>query len=192
MLPDAFDDTAIYDLRGTDRQGFNIVLFRKDAPVTSDGVDPLYVFTCGDRFSLDAAWRWFSVRRALWQEWGRMAEHEGPAAIIAHIKALQSDDPIGVLQGSVFQADKEPKVLNIGDVVLTATGMRMDILYRHRFTTPGKRKRFLNWFKQNAANGSPEHLVDLAVTNGTADLAEALESIAEGRPVDPATLRVAA
>ncbi len=146
MLPDAFDDNAIYDLRATDSQGFHIVLVRNDALVTSEGIDPLYVFTCGDRFSLDAAWRWFSVRRALWQEWGKMAEDEGPAAIIAHIKRLQLADPIGVLESSIFQAAKEPKVLNIGDVVLTANGMRMEILYRHRFATPGKRKRFLAWF----------------------------------------------
>lgn len=68
-------------------------------------------------------------------------------------------------------------------MVFTHDGPRHETLYRHRFSTTGERKRFFNWFHSNTSNGSPEHLINLAIGEGTAALAAKLEEIAAGGDV---------
>lgn len=180
MLLSAFDDNAVYDVLGDDRQGFHILLVRKSDLRAGGLIEPLYVFPCRDRFSYQAAQRWFNVRRALWQQWGELADAAGSEALIEHIGTLLEAEPIGLVQGSVIKADAEPKVLCLGECVMTPNGIRNEVLYRHRFSTTGKRKRFFDWFLSNASNGAPERLIDLAISSGTAKLAVVLEQIAAG------------
>lgn len=188
MLLSAFDDSAAYDVLGDDRQGLHILLVRRAEIARGGLVNPLYVFPCADENSYLAALRWFAVRRHLWQSWGELGERSGNQALVDHIEALLTDEPIGLVPYSIVQGDAEPKVLCLGDVVQTPTGMRTEILYRHRFSTPGKRKRFLDWFSNNASSGVSQRLIDLAVAAGTAKVAVILEDIAAGRITDEADI----
>lgn len=183
MLPASFDDNAPYRIMGDTRQGFHLLLVRDDMLGKSEPFTPLWVFECGDQRSMDCVSHWLTIRRARWKAWGEMAEREGAEAIAAHIAEVMSEEPIGVLQGAIVKADPEPRVLALGEVFATVGGIRNEILYRHRFSTTGKRRRFFDWFYDGGYEDA-QLLVDLGIKEGTEALAEALEAIASGQSVD--------
>lgn len=183
MLPVSLDDNEIYEVLSDNRQGFNLVLVHKEMPEGAAVLKPLWVFPCGDQRSLDAASHWCLVRRALWESWGALAEEQGSNALRDHMAELMAQEPIGEVVGTIVQADREPRVLNLGELLMTADGCQKQILYRHRFSTPGKRKRFFDWFGRNMNNGSSERLMDLGTQRGTAAIAASLEQIAAGQIV---------
>jgi hypothetical protein len=180
MLPSTFDDNAAYAVLADTRQGFHFVLASQEMLAQAQPFDPLWVFECGDQRSMIAVGRWLAVRRAQWQEWGSLAEAQGRSALGEHIATLMESEPIGEVMGSIIRFDPDPRSLTVGESVVTRGGVRNEILYRHRFSTTGKRKRFFGWFQKNASSGGPEALINLAVTDGTAALAEQLELIAAG------------
>jgi hypothetical protein len=140
--------------------------------------DPLWVFECGDQRSVNAASHWLAVRRSQWQEWGRIAETQGRQALGEHMAELMAAKPVGEVQGTIVRGDPDLRSLSLGEMVYTQAGPRHEILYQHRFSTAGKRRRFFDWFHSNVSNGSPERLISLAVKEGTAALATKLEEIA--------------
>jgi hypothetical protein len=81
MLPVSLDDNAVYEVLRDYRQGYRLLLVRKEQLEENAVLEPLWVFPCGDQRSLSAATRWFAVRRGLWQAWGKMAEESGSAAL---------------------------------------------------------------------------------------------------------------
>lgn len=191
MLPKSFDDTAAYVVLADSRQGFHFVLTSQELLSQPQPFDPLWVFECGDQRSMNAASHWLAVRRGQWQEWGELADKEGRRALGEHMAELMAREPIGEVQATIVRGDPDPRSLSLGEVVYTLAGPRHEILYQHRFSTSGKRKRFFDWFHSNASNGSPEGLINLAVQDGTTALAIKLEEIAEDPSVSLESSRAA-
>lgn len=183
MLLASFEDNAPYQVLGDTRQGFHLLLVRSDMLGQSKPFTPLWVFECGDQRSMDCVSHWLMVRRARWTEWGEIAERDGPDAVFEHIADIMRQEPIGVLQGILVQPDPDPKVLNLGEVLAIPHGVRNEVLYRHRFSTTGKRGRFFDWF-HGGGHAQAQLLIDMAITNGTSALALVLEDIASGQPVE--------
>lgn len=178
MLPKSFDDTGAYVVLADSRQGFHFVLTSQELLSGPQPFDPLWIFECGDQRSMNAAGRWLAVRRGQWQEWGALADQKGRQALGEHIAELMAREPIGEAQFTIVRGDPDPRSLSLGEMLITHAGQRQEILYQHRFSTSGKRKRFFDWFHANASNGSAERLMNLAVAEGTAALAIKLEEIA--------------
>lgn len=191
MLPASYDDNAAYAVLADRRQGFHFVLTSQELLSQPQPFDPLWVFECGDQRSMNAAGRWLAVRRGQWQEWGELAEKEGRRALGQHMADLMAQEPIGEVQWTLVQSAPDPRMLILGEVVLTHDGPRHEILYQHRFSTTGKRKRFYDWFHDNANNGGPESLINVGVEQGTAVLATKLEEIAAHPGVSLEILRAA-
>lgn len=191
MLPKSFDDTGAYAILADSRQGFHFVLTSQELLSQPQPFDPLWVFECGDQRSMNAAGRWLAVRRGHWQEWGALADKEGRRALGEHMAELMAREPIGEVQATIVRADPDPRSLSLGEMVFTHAGPRHEILYQHRFSTSGKRKRFFDWFRSNASNGSPECLISLAVEEGTAAIATKLEEIAANPALSLETARAA-
>jgi hypothetical protein len=97
---------------------------------------------------------------------------------------MMAEEPIGEVQATLVQRDADPRVLNLGEILITNQGVLYEILYKHRYSTPGKRKRFYEWLCLNSSNGSPERLMDVGIQRGTAVLAGLLEQIAGGQELD--------
>ena len=57
-----------------------------------------------------------------------------------------------------IRGDPDPRSLSLGNWLRTNSGRREEILYQHRFSSVGKRKRFFDWFYSNAANDDLGHL----------------------------------
>lgn len=191
MLPATIDNNQPYAIVTADCEDFLIIFGRKDLERPDQSIEPLWGMKCRDETSCEAACRWFLVRRALWQSWGRLIEGDGAAAYDEHIRRLMAAEPFGPVQATLIQADPEPRVLNLGDMVWTHQGIRSEILYSHRFSTPGKRKRFYDWLVDNVSSDRPARLMDVGVNQGTAALAKALECIASGKAPDLPPLEVA-
>lgn len=178
MVPNSYDDNGAHAVLADSRQGFHLLLVNKAMLVPHKPFEPLWVFECGDQRSLDAASHWLAVRRAQWTAWGELAETQGQQAIADCMAKLMGETPIGQVQGTIVRGDPDPRALSLGEVLTSPNGLRNEILYQHRFTTTGKRKRFFEWFHTNAANGGPESLISLGISQGTSALANALEEIA--------------
>jgi hypothetical protein len=191
VLPKSFDDNEAFVVLADARQGFHLLLVSQDMLAQPMPFDPLWVFECGDQRSLNAASHWLAVRRGQWQECGKLAETQGREALGEHLAELMAAEPVGEVQGTIVRFDPDPRSLTLGESVFTHGGPRNEILYSHRFSTTGRRKRFLNWFQLNVSNGGPECLINLGVKEGTAALASKLEEIAAGLPVSFETSRAA-
>ncbi len=182
MLPVSFDDNGAFKVLADCRQGFHFVFASKEMLDGPMPFDPLWVFECGDQPSMDAAGHWLSVRRGLWPEWGQLAESRGRAALGQHLADLMAAEPIGVVQATIVRAEPDPKVLSLGEMVITPTGLRNEIFYQHRFKTPGERRRFFDWFQSNSANGTIKALIDAGLRHGTSEMALLLNHIANPEP----------
>lgn len=178
MLPKSFDDSGANKVLADCRQGFHFVFASSQMLDEPMPFDPLWVFECGDQPSMDAAGHWLSVRRGLWPEWGQLAETQGRAALRQHMADLMAAEPIGVVQATIVRFDPDPKVLSLGETVITPAGIRNEIFYQHRFKTPGQRRRFFDWFQSNSANGSIELLIKAGLRHGTSEMALLLDDIA--------------
>lgn len=177
MLPVYLDDNAPYAIVGATRQGFHIVLASKEMLAQTKPAMPLWEFECGDQRSLNAVAHWCAVRRSQWQEWGEIAESRGRHALAKHMAKLIDEQPIGEVEATIVRAGSDPSVLGLGEMVSTSQGLRTEILYQHRFSSPEKRAQFFKWFQRNFDNGSVETLITLGIREGTATLAEALEEL---------------
>lgn len=191
MLPASFDDNSAFAVLADSRQGFHFVLASKKMLSEPMPFDPLWVFECGDLPSMNAAGHWLSVRRGLWQEWGKLAEAEGRVALGEHLDDLMAKQPIGVVQASIVRCEADPKVLSLGETVVTPTGLRNEIFYQHRFKTTGQRKRFFEWFRLNSRNGSIELLIKAGLRYGTSEMAMLLDEIANSPAVSSTRRRAA-
>lgn len=178
MLPSTLDDNSRYGVYAYLGQGFHVMLIRNNPMPTERPHTLLWDFECGDEFSFNAAYRWFMVRRALWQSWGQLIEENRPV-FFEQMHQLMAEEPIGLVEATLIQSDPDRKHLNLGDILATPNGPRYEVLYRHKFSTPGKRKRFLEWVAKNCHG--PQQLVDMAVERGTAAVANLLECIAAGK-----------
>lgn len=184
MLSVTVEQDAVYEVQCGTYNSCYIALVRNDV-IDDYGLPKLlWTFQCGNERSLDAAAHWFAVRRGLWNEWGQLVEKKGARALSEHIEALMAADPIGEVYYTLIQRDDDPKILNLGEMLMTNEGLRSHILYKHRFSTPGKRKRFFKWLEPNISNGSPEQLLNIGVKQGSEALAKMLERIARGDQVN--------
>jgi len=191
MLPVSFDDDPPYVVLGDTRQGFRLMLLPASLPDDHEPITPLWNLNCGDARSMYAAARWCDVRRGDWPAWAAIAENDGMEALAAYIADLIVRAPIGEAQATLVQKDPDPRVLKLGELIASSLGVYQQILYRHRFSTTGKRRRFFEWLISNGDNGSPETLLDLGVQEGTGALAKVLERIALGDAPDLAVRKAA-
>ena len=178
MLPATLDKEATFSIRSDERRGFHLLLVRNDMLLLRQPLEPLWVFTCGDKRSLDAAAHWCEVRRACWQGWGRLAQALGPELFVQHMAGVIAKEPIGEVQASIVKADGDPAVLILAELLFTHQGVRDEVLYRHRFGSPELRDRFFAWFSRNSTNGSVEQLLEIGIRKGTSLLGEILNELA--------------
>jgi hypothetical protein len=183
MLPVSFDDNATYVFLADSRQGFYLVLTRKEM-IGKTITDPHWVFESGDQRSMNAASHWLSARRGKWEEWGELVEKEGRGALEKHLAELMAKQPIGEVQATVILGNPGSRAISLGEMLITNAGPREEVLYEHRFSTSGKSKRFFEWLYSRAGNEGAAQLTDLAMAKGTAAVAVKLEEIATGADVD--------
>lgn len=191
MLPAIFEKDLPRLVVTDTEQRFRVMLLPAHIPDDDSPIFPLWSLGCGDRRSMDAVANWCCVRRGYWGAWAEIAETKGSGALAALIAELMTEAPIGEVQATLVQKGADPRTVNLGELIVSAQGVREQILYCHRFSTPGKRNRFYKWLCSNTTNGSPETLMDLGVSEGTKALAKVLEEIASGRAPD-LSIRMAA
>lgn len=180
----SFQDNSPYGLLVDDRQGLFLLLVRKDWGGSGKAFDPLWAFECGDHRSLEAALRWCLKRQSQWDDWGRMAEELDRDILATLIVGMMEAQPIAESAGILIKPAADPKEVMIGEMLMLPQGLQQEILYRHRFSTAGKRRRFLAWFFANSGTGVPGQLINLLITGGPVAIAPVLERIAAGKTVD--------
>lgn len=191
MLPVTVDADAPYIVLSDTREGYRLILLPSPLPAGDGLITPLWSLQCSDARSMQVAGHWCEIRRAQWPAWGAIAEKEGAKALAVHIAELMSKSPIGEVHATVIQKDDDPRVLKLGELLSSSRGLEEQILYRHRFATKAKRRRFFDWVYATMGNGSPEALMDLGVREGTRALAKFLEAIAAGNAPDLAIRKAA-
>lgn len=162
-------------------QGYHLAFVSPEmlSRVKSEPVEPHWYFECGDERSLDAALRWFAVRRSLWANWGRLVTTAGRQVFSRHIAQLMADDPIAEVLGTMVNRDDDPCVMSMGQMLAGPTGLRTEILVQHRFKSAAARDLFFDWFATDRNSDDAGPLLNLAFEKGTDALSAILDDAAE-------------
>jgi hypothetical protein len=98
--------------------------------------EPLWVFSCGDRRTLDAVAHWCEVRRAYWDIWGKIAETFGREKFAEYMEKVFEEEPIGIVKAFIVQKESNPTIVLLVEMLHTSQGLRDEVLYRHRSVRP--------------------------------------------------------
>jgi hypothetical protein len=180
MLPAQIEENENYKFVIDHGNPLCVVLASQALLAANTPVQPLWHREAGDQRSFDALIRWIGVRRARWQEWGRLAEALGRDRFYLHMAERMALEPIRECVASVVQPLDDPRALRIGEMLNGATGMVIEELYVHHFDTAAKRKQFLDWFYTADNCDHAGALIQVAYSHGTTVLGEMLDQIASG------------
>ena len=182
MLPEHISQDEKYKFVIDNRQGFYIVfvpgyLFGHHTPF-----EPLWHRQAGDERSFRALVRWVGVRRARWQEWGRLAEALGRNAFYQHMHDLMIAEPVAECVGWTVQGLDDPHEVGMGEMIQGPNGLQTEELYRHRFKSAAARDRFFQWFYSDENFNCAPALLQIGYSRGTAELGKTLDELAEEVP----------
>jgi hypothetical protein len=155
------------------------ILFASQAMINARvPTESLWHREAANKESMRALARWVGVRRASWQEWGRLAEAIGRDAFYRHMHDLMIAEPPALCTGTVVQRQDDPREIAMGEVTHGASGMRFEVLYRHRFASPAASDRFYDWFLTDRNCDLADSLLQIAYSKGTAALGKILDDLA--------------
>lgn len=180
MLPAHIEENENYKFVIDHGNPLCIVFASQALLAANASVQPLWHREAGDERSFKALVRWIGVRRARWQEWGRLAEAVGRDRFYRHMHERMAAEPIGECVASVMQPLDDPRALLVGEMLNGPTGLVTEELYVHHFDTPAKRKQFLDWLYTDDNFNHAGTLIQVAYSHGTTVLGEMLDQIANG------------
>ena len=140
--------------------------------------EPLWHREAGNDESMRALVRWVGIRRAHWQEWGRLAEAIGRDAFYRHMHDLMTAEPPALCTGTVVQRQADPREIAIGEMMHGPAGLHLEMLCRHRFASPAACDRFYEWFLTDRNCDLADPLLQIAYSQGTAALGQVLDELA--------------
>lgn len=178
MLPATIDRNEHFSIVLDDKRGFHALLVVADALGRPEPFVPLWIGTCQDAGTLSALARWLGVRRAQWQDWGKLAERVGAHAFARHMQELIAVEPLGHVVATVVTLQDDPRELTIAEQIQDAAGTRTELIYQHRFANAAARARFNRWFQTGANVDALEAFVQLAYCKGTKSLGVELDRLA--------------
>lgn len=187
MLPTSIDYNERFKFLTDTRQGHYLLFATTEMLSQSGGRAPLWHMECADQRSMEAALRWVEIRRSEWPTWGAMVTTKGFPFFRRHIAKLMKRQPIEAVLACVVQKLVDPCEVGIGQLLGGDSGVRTEIVYRHRFATAEARKRFFSWFNRNLDSSKVDELLAVGFKSGTTGLADALDDIAG----DPSCYEVA-
>jgi len=181
MLPTHIEENEKYKFVIDRRNGLCVVFATQEMMTVNGPVEPLWHRKAGDERSLGALIRWIGVRRACWQDWGRLAEEIGRDAFYQQMRDLMDAQPIAECTGTVVQRQDDANEIVVGEMMQGAAGIQIEELYRHRFPSPAGRNAFYDWFFTDRNCDLAAALLQIGYSQGTAALGEALDEIAAAR-----------
>ena len=178
MLPAIIDRNEHFQIILDDTRGFHALLVTADQLGGSNPMVTLWVGTCLDDATLSALARWLGFRRDQWQDWGKLAERIGHEAFAQHMHAMMVAEPPEHVLGATITLHADPRELTIGEQLQGGSGMRSELIYRHRFASAAMRDRFVRWLPASDDFHVLERLVQLAYSEGTKALGLELDRMA--------------
>lgn len=178
MLPAIIDRNEHFQIILDDTRGFHALLVVAGQLGVSMPIVPLWVGTCLDRGTLFALTRWLGFRRDQWQRWGRLAECIGEKAFAQHMHEMIVAEPLEHVMGTTMTLQDDRREIAIGEQLQGGSGMRSELIYRHRFASAAMRDRFDRWLQASDNFYVLEGLVHLAYSEGTKALGIELDRLA--------------
>jgi hypothetical protein len=180
MLPINIEEDETYKFVVNRERSLCIVFARPEMTIVNGPVEALWHREAADERSLRALIRWAGVRRARWQDWGRLAEEIGREAFYQHMRDLMATEPPAECTGTVVQREDDPQEIVMGEMMHGAAGIHVEELYRHRFPSSAARDAFYDWFCTGRNCDLAADLLQIGFSQGTAALGEVLNEIAAG------------
>lgn len=178
MLPAIIDRNEHFQIILDDTRSFHALLVTADQLGGSNPFVPLWVGTCLDDGTLYALARWLGFRRDQWQDWGKLAERIGRNAFAQHMHEMFAAEPLENVMGTTMTLQDDRREITIGEQLQGGSGMRSELIYRHRFASAAMRDRFDRWLQASGNFHVLEGLVHLAYSEGTRALGIELDRLA--------------
>lgn len=138
---------------------------------------PLWVREIGDQRSMDCLSRWLNVHRGKWQAWGVLARQVGYATFDKFMSELMVTQPVEEVLDPFLTFTADPRVIVLGEQVRGQSGLRNDVLYRHRFASKTAGLRFRSWFMADRNSDYLGAIVDTGFSMGAKEVARVLDKL---------------
>lgn len=159
------------------RNGLYLLLVNSQDLGRGVAFTPLWVRKIGDQRSMDGLSRWLNVRRGKWQAWGELARRIGYPAFDNYISELLAAQPAEEVLDPFLTFTADPRVIVLGEQVRGLSGLRNDVLYRHRFASKTAGLRFRSWFMTDQNSDYLGRIVDTGFALGAKEVARVLDKL---------------
>lgn len=138
----------------------------------------LYVRECGNRATLEALQRWFTMRHDRWQAWAELAEAIGEEAFHNHMEAALAAEPPELVAGTSIRPLDDPREIAIDEVFQAAGGLRGETLHVHSFPSSEMRSHFLHLCQSDGSDRIGEKVLTIGWSEGSDALGRLLDQMA--------------
>lgn len=178
MIPPHFQPST-YSFQVQDKGRFRVLLVSEKLSrrAAVRPTMPFWHFELGDRQTLEAMVGWLRFRRALWGEWGKIAQTRGRKALAREMVRLLTEDPPAEAIGFLVEPGVRKDEVVLGEFLAAPTGLKKRIYYRHRFKNAERCTAFRSWLLSNNPEVNGPTLLEIALNHGTTKLVEAIEQI---------------
>lgn len=166
-----------YRIVADQRDGLYLLLVDTNDLGRGSPFTPLWVRQIGDQRSMDALSHWLHLRRGEWQVWGELARRVGYAAFNEHISEVLAAQPAEEVLAPFLTFTADPREIVLGEQVQGPSGLRNDVLYRHRFPSKTAGWRFRSWFMTGRNSDYLKAIIDTGFASGTKEVARVLDSL---------------